>query len=731
MRQDTSHRSRGEPNPPATTPTIADVNAVLAALLLVPFVSVSSSSPPSTALRHAEAPAVHAITISGEGVAAYPAFDPSVTRYGITTTDASTGSVDIQATTNDANGTVMIDGRRAGSGKQTVSELEPGDEISVIITDSGGTKAYSMIYLPAGMHALTRSGTGYLPEQHTLLTLSAWKGTEPFYEVAVDANGVPVAVHEERRSAMDFKRQPDGRLSVSRGSAVGPGREGQALVTLGDDLSETGRYETVGLVNTDGHDSILLPDGSVYLVSYEHNPDSGLTDSVIQHVGADGVVRFEWNSADHVDPASETVIEAGNPDYAHINSIQLMDDGDILASFRHLSAVLKIARRAHDGFAEGDVVWRFGGRLNDYTFPDDVHGGPCAQHTASQLDNGNLLIFDNGAWSQDPLCVNPADRAGPAIGRIPTRITEYALDEGTRVAHLVWEYVNPSQYALFAGSAEQLQTGNTLVGWASARDATVSEIDPDGQVVWELTDAEPVALDRQFTYRAARTMVQDRIVPEVTLSVPEGATYDQYQTVQPSYSCTDRGGSSLQDCSPTGLSADLLDTTTPGPNTVSVTGRDGAGNLTTVTRNYIVKPVHRPDGMIRKVGVRRFTGNDVFGPARTQRVSTTIARRGGSAAARARFVNDGNVPERFLIKAARGSAKFRVTYHANGRNVTGRLVVGAYRTPVVEPGERWGLRIRVVRTALARKGDEALANVRATSTTASAWDAVSLRVRAR
>ena len=83
---------------------------------------------------------------------------------------------------------------------------------------------------------------------------------------------------------------------------------------------------------------------------------------MIQEVDASGAVVYTWNSAEHMDPAAETTSYAEDPDYAHINSIEVMADGDILASFRHLSAVLKIAWRDHDGYHRGDIVWRLGGR---------------------------------------------------------------------------------------------------------------------------------------------------------------------------------------------------------------------------------------------------------------------------------------------------------------------------------------------------------------------------------
>ncbi|QIX26424.1 hypothetical protein ncot_07280 [Nocardioides sp. JQ2195] len=708
---------------------------LLVALLLLPTAAVANpaASAASTSPAAADAP-THSLTISGTGVATYPAFTPSTKRYGITTTDASTGTVHVAASTTDAAGTVLINGRIAPDGERSVSGLEPSDEVSVIISDSTGTTAYSAIYLPAGLHALTSTGEQTGPQEHTLLTLGLWSGSTPFYEVAVDAHGVPATVHEESTSSMDFKRQPNGQLSVSRHSGAGPDRDGSAVVTLGDDLAAQDSYETTGLTNTDGHDSILLGDGSRYFVAYEPNEETGLTDAVIQHVDASGAVLFEWSAQDHLDPVTETVIAEGNPDYAHINSIQIMDDGDILASFRHFSSVLKIARHPHGAFAEGDIVWRFGGRFSDFTFPDDPHGGPCAQHTASELDNGNLLMFDNGSWSWNgahPLCINPADRTGATIPRLPTRITEYSIDPVSGEAHLVWEYTDVDRFAIFAGSAERLPNGNTLVGWASSRDAVVSEINPDGEIAWELKDPSP-SEQRQFTYRADRTRVEDHVAPEVTLPVADGAVYDRDEVVRPAYSCTDRGGSSLQSCTTTGMAADRLDTSTPGDHTVSVSATDAAGNSVTLTKAYTVGVLHRPDATIRRSGSKRFAGGDIYGPSKPDQIVTyKITKSKRSRIVRVRIGNDGNVTERFSIKGTRGSRTFRMRYLAQGRSVTRRVVAGTFRTPAVRPGEHWVLKLKVTRTATARNGDLKRFTITAASPGGRPKDAVALRARAR
>ncbi|WP_370619332.1 aryl-sulfate sulfotransferase [Mumia qirimensis] len=721
--------------------------ALVVAVLLVAGLVVAQ---PATRADAAAAP-THTLTVAGPGAAMYPRFDPAIERYAITSPSGAP-TVTVKAASSEPGSVVRINGAPAPGGTRTLTGLEPGDEISVLITDSTGTAVHSLFVTPAGFPTLERqddgSATTAVPPGHILLTLSTWTGGAPFYETAVDANGVPVLARRTS-SSMDFKRQPDGTLTVSRGTTT-PGRTGSDLALLDERLAEVGRRETAGLVDTDGHDSILLDDGSVYLLAYEPNPATGLTDSVIQHLSATGDLLWEWSTADHVDPSTETVIDiASNPDYAHINSIEIMPDGDVLASFRHFSSVFKIARHSHDGHARGDVVWRLGGRHSDFTFVDENgepvpgDGGPCAQHTASVVSGGRILLFDNGSWdyNDSELCVDPADPSGPLLARPQTRVTEYALDVDAGTATTAWSYEEPGRFALFAGSSERLSNGNTLIGWASSRLAVATEVDATGTKVWELIDAttaDPNA--RQFTYRAARATVDDALRPEIAVSgFTSGASYAEGARLTPTYSCTDRGGSSLRSCTVAGLDGTRLDTRTPGTRQVRVTATDGAGNSTTVARSYVVRPtaaavpqVRRPDVAVRAAGTATYRGVGTIGSARAQTVAGTIRRRGASRTFVVRITNRGNRAERFTVEGTKGTKRFPAKYRVAGANRTTKIVRGAYRTPVLLPGRSITLKIVVRRSASTPAGARRTFKIRATSTAqASARDTVAAVVRAK
>lgn len=644
------------------------------------------------------------VSVAGAGVDMYPSFSSAVRRYGVRTTTATAGSVRVEATTSDASGRVWVDGRLATGDTTTVSGLVPGDEISVFIQDSSGSVRYWLVYLPAGFPRIiaTTKQAGIAPGL-VGMSLSQWNEPTPNFEVAVDVNGVPAYVHSTTGATIDLKRQPNGHYSTSRLTTTA-GRTGHALVELDGSFKEVARHETVGLVNTDGHDSILQPDGSRILLAYEPNADTGLVDSVIQEIDPDGDVVFEWNSGD-AGLAAESVYPVGTADYAHINSVTVMADGDLLASFRHLSSVLKIARTAHDGFAAGDIVWRLGGENSDFTFVDDPYpGGPCAQHTASELPNGNILVYDNGSGVLSPnMCIDPANPNVP-IARAQTRVTEYALDHEADTATLTWDYT-PGRFGLFAGSAARLGNGNTLVGWAAVRQALATELNAAGETVWELKVDSPDGAPLYSTYRAAKFAVPDVIDPQVTVKRPAaGATYDYGQRVKVDVRCTDRGGSGLTACagSNDARSGTRLDTTRPGRHVFDVVATDGHGNQTTVRRSYRVGPLpYRPDASVRHSS-GRWLGDGVYGgPSRQDvRLGTRSA-----VSTVARLENDGAKADRIRVRGTRGSKQFRVRYLVGGKDVTTKVIAGTYRTNTLTPDERLNLRVRVTRLRAADQGD--------------------------
>jgi hypothetical protein len=206
--------------------------------------------------------------------------------------------------------------------------------------------------------------------------------------------------------------------------------------------------------------------------------------------GTDEVV---WNSFDFMDPLRERTTAANaDPgansdsrgpmactgasllveDWMHANSLQFAPTGDLLMSVRHLDTVLAISP------AFQRITWRIGGQGSDFAFPNSADRF-YHQHFVRMLENGNLLLMDNGNG-------RPADEGGPY-----SRALELSLDWASMTANKVWEYRHESKYADKVGSAQRLANGNTLVLFGADIDpATLLVKDPQTFALVE-ADASP------------------------------------------------------------------------------------------------------------------------------------------------------------------------------------------------------------------------------------------------
>lgn len=255
----------------------------------------------------------------------------------------------------------------------------------------------------------------------------------------------------------------------------------------------------------DPHELRLLEDGSYYLLAYDirvmdlseiiesGDEEAVVTGSVVQHIDADGNVLFEWRSLDHfaltdVDTMKVDLTES-SIDACHSNSIDFDHDGNLIVSNRNLSEITKLNRDT------GEIMWRFSGSQNQFTFlGDEQYPGCGVQHDAGILENGNLLLFNNGAHQSNNI----------------SSAKEYALDTEAMTAELVWSYQNELETISWAmGSARRQPNGNTLIGWGTARafdtsNPIATEVDQAGNVVWRLWYEGGVD-DNMISYRAYRS----------------------------------------------------------------------------------------------------------------------------------------------------------------------------------------------------------------------------------
>jgi hypothetical protein len=294
-------------------------------------------------------------------------------------------------------------------------------------------------------------------------------------------------------AATMFQPEPGGRYSyniVDTEGQAGAGIEVSHYVT-DDELNILATYNLDDLEGGDAdlHDFELLDNGNAMLLAYRKRQvdlsefggpaDGAVWDTVIAERTPDGRTVWQWDGADHMDLADVPDAEAkaqfvesppsGAADYAHPNSLEIAEDGDVLVSIRHYDCVYRIDKES------GDIVWAFGGpncAENDFEISGDPYDGPSHQHDATLLDDGHLMVFDNGNLRKGEKQVS--------------RVAEYALDEDAMTAELVWSH-DDGRYTDIMGSAERLDNGNTLIGWGALTDPAISEVTPNGKTVFEVS----------------------------------------------------------------------------------------------------------------------------------------------------------------------------------------------------------------------------------------------------
>ena len=267
-----------------------------------------------------------------------------------------------------------------------------------------------------------------------------------------------------------YRKQPEGSLPLS------------SWYVMNSYMHEVDTLNCVNGYLADYHDIQYTEDDGYILMAYAKQvidiPETSLIDTVnvliIQEFDHEHNLLFEWNNSDHMD-IQEYVpsfnFNAPHINWTHGNSIDI--DGDnLIISNRAMSEVIK-----YDRFT-GDVIWTLGGPLNDFTFINDSLSGPYKQHDARRLDNGNLMIFDNGHGSQ-----------GGESSLRPARVLEYEINEENLTATLVWEYSHPQGYvSLNQGSSQRLENGNTLISWGGVVEngSIITEVNYNKDIVLEL-----------------------------------------------------------------------------------------------------------------------------------------------------------------------------------------------------------------------------------------------------
>lgn len=194
----------------------------------------------------------------------------------------------------------------------------------------------------------------------------------------------------------------------------------------------------------------------------------------VNEVTPEGDLVWEWKAYEHLDPEVNAMCPLGpRDDWTHLNSCFELPDGDILLSFRNISTVCIIDK------STGNIKWQWG--------PGEI----AHQHDATMLEDGNILLFDNGAHRQNGSLVTCSRvvEVNPATNKIE------------------WEYkANPPWqfYSALISGCQRLPNGNTLI--CEAMKGRVFEVTMDGEIVWEFTNPffapHPFAIRAEYAYKA-------------------------------------------------------------------------------------------------------------------------------------------------------------------------------------------------------------------------------------
>lgn len=170
------------------------------------------------------------------------------------------------------------------------------------------------------------------------------------------------------------------------------------------------------------------------------------------------------------------------PDILHTNALEviprtikgLCEKGDLLISMRELDTIAIIDIRREE------LLWHWGPGVLE------------KQHQPTLLDNGHILVFDNGERQRKYSRVLEIDPVGRRI---------------------VWQYRARPPHTFFSvsrGGNQRLPNGNTLI--TESDRARVFEVTPAGKIVWEFFNprTQPDRKRRAAIYRLVRLWDKER-----------------------------------------------------------------------------------------------------------------------------------------------------------------------------------------------------------------------------
>jgi hypothetical protein len=184
--------------------------------------------------------------------------------------------------------------------------------------------------------------------------------------------------------------------------------------------------------------------------NHESDPERMWGD-LVQEIDPAGEKVREWLSWEHLSFEDDVICPLeSRKEWTHANGLDVLPDGRWLMSFRLTSTVGIVDPET------GDFTWKWG--------PEEL----SHQHAATWLENGHVLIFDNGCHR----------KRNPSYSRV--------LEVDPATNEIVWSYQGETIlgfYSFMVSGANRLPNGNTFI--TEGATGRLFEVTPGGETVWE------------------------------------------------------------------------------------------------------------------------------------------------------------------------------------------------------------------------------------------------------
>lgn len=290
----------------------------------------------------------------------------------------------------------------------------------------------------------------------------------------INNNGVPIFIKKFSERAYDFTLQKNGMLTYWDDTHLKFYGLDSLYQVVDSFYCGNGYY-------TDWHELQVMPNGNSFVLSYDTKPvnmdtvvadgvdTAHVTGCVIQEMDTEKRVLWQWRSWDHLNitdaDASIVDLKQHSVQYCHINSIEVVDEDNIIFSIRNFNEIAGIEQKT------GKIKWRFGGKKNQFTNNDTK--ALILQHDARFIGNNKISVYDNGD-----------------MNRKDSRAVIYQLDTAAFTTVLVKEiHRTPSLWARVMGNFQNTKNGNFIVGWGNSGSNTffTNEYDSSGNLTNDLT----------------------------------------------------------------------------------------------------------------------------------------------------------------------------------------------------------------------------------------------------